>query len=375
MHAVIAYSVVDVLSEFLSILDSPDEKVRVVLTGLGGRTVELPPEGLEARVERLLREAAPGDPAAVPDAPVLGPAAEDGAVWWAHNPADWRAEQARSGLLAARAAGGRPVRYAVGHAGHSQFAVDRAHPLDGRLLGVKLDALNRLPPELLSGAGERQPQVITATAPSCEQFFSLGPGQAEHLHYLLYAPLGHVEVPPDPWGLDTSAYERERVAATTRWVRETLGGTDFTVVEPGACEGALTAPLRASGLTVTATEPHDEFRRRLSGRLGTTGLTADTLEELASKRHFPADAYLLAEIFYYIDDISVVDGLPTDLLLITSSPEFIESSLLPWFSGPGKGKWRLTGRRTLVPPRMDFLVEGVAYQRKRGSVGLVCRRN
>ncbi|RBL83179.1 Nodulation protein S, partial [Streptomyces cavourensis] len=117
------------------------------------------------------------------------------------------------------------------------------------------------------------------------------------------------------------------------------------------------------------------FRRRLSGRLGTTGLTADTLEELASKRHFPADAYLLAEIFYYIDDISVVDGLPTDLLLITSSPEFIESSLLPWFSGPGKGKWRLTGRRTLVPPRMDFLVEGVAYQRKRGSVGLVCRRN
>ncbi|RBL80707.1 Nodulation protein S, partial [Streptomyces cavourensis] len=36
--------------------------MRVVLTGLGGRTVELPPEGLEARVERLLREAAPGDP-------------------------------------------------------------------------------------------------------------------------------------------------------------------------------------------------------------------------------------------------------------------------------------------------------------------------
>lgn len=372
-HSVIAHSVVDVLSEFMSILDSPEENVCVVLTGHGGRTVTLPPEELDARVARLLREAGPVGTGGTPDSLELSPSAEYGSVWWAHNPADWRGPQARSGLLAARAAGGRPVRYAVGHAGHSQFAVDRAHPLDGRLLGAKLDALNRLPPELLSGDGE-QPRVITATAPSCEQFFSLGPQQAEHLYYLLYAPLGQVEVPPDPWGLDTSAYERERLSATCRWVRETLGGTGFTVVEPGACEGALTAPLRETGLTVVPTEPHDEFRRRLSRRLGPAGVTADTVEELAEKRHLPADAYLLAEIFYYLDDISVVDGLPTDLLLVTSSPEFIESSVHPWFSGPGKGKWRPDGQRTLVPPRMDFLVDGVAYQRKRGSVGLVYRR-
>ncbi|MXG25989.1 SAM-dependent methyltransferase [Streptomyces sp. YIM 132580] len=357
----------------MSILDSPEEEVRVVLTGHGGRAFGLPPEELGARVERLLGEAGPLDADGTPDAPDLTAATDRGSVLWAHNPADWRAPQARSGLLAARSAGGRPVRYAVGHAGHSQFAVDHAHPLDARLLGAKLDALNRLPPRLLTDDGER-PRVITATAPSCEQFFTLGAQQAEHLYYLLYAPLGQVEVPPDPWGLDTSAYERERLTATSHWVRETLGGTGFTVVEPGACEGALTASLRERGLTVIPTEPHDEFRRRLSRRLGHADVRADTVEELAGERHLPADAYLLAEIFYYLDDISVVDSLPTDLLLVTSSPEFIESSVRPWFSGPGKEKWRQDGEHTLVPPRMDFLVEGVAYQRKRGSVGLVYRR-
>ncbi|MBD0708723.1 MULTISPECIES: SAM-dependent methyltransferase [unclassified Streptomyces] len=347
--------------------------MRIVLTGHGGRIIDLPPGPLEKRAGILLREAGPSGPAGPPEVPDRASGWERDAMWWAHNPADWRAPQARSGLLAARAADGRPIRHAVGHAGHSQFVVDRAHPLDGRQLNAKLDALNSLPPHLLAGDGEEQ-RVTTATVASCERFFGITPRQAEHLYYLLYAPLGEVRVPADPWGLDTSAYERDRLDATRDWVRETLGGTGFTVVEPGACEGALTAPLRATGLTVIPTEPHDEFRRRLSRRLDGADIPPDTVEELAEKHRFPADAYLLAEILYYLDDISVVHGLPTDLLLLTSSPEFIESSVRPWFSGPGGDEWRLTGERTLVAPRMDFLVPGVAYQRKRGSVGLVYRR-
>ncbi|EGX57689.1 hypothetical protein SZN_21586 [Streptomyces zinciresistens K42] len=103
--------------------------------------------------------------------------------------------------------------------------------------------------------------------------------------------------------------------------------------------------------------------------------TAETVEELAENRHPSADAYLLAEILYYLEDLSVINALPTDLLPVTAPPESVEATVLPWFAGPGRDDWTLTGRRTLVAPRMDFLVDGIAYQRKRGSVGLVYRRS
>ncbi|WP_345617301.1 SAM-dependent methyltransferase [Streptomyces ziwulingensis] len=365
---------VDVVSEFMSVLNPSDEPLRIALTGPEGKVIELPSGSLEERIDILLREAGPAGAERQPQVPEIALDAAPGDVWWTHNPADWRAPQAHAGLLAARLAGSRPVRHSVGHAGHSQFVVDRVRPLDGRLLTAKLDALNALSPELPPGTAKEQ-RIITATVPACEQFFTLSPGQAEHLHYLLYATHTDVRVPADPWGLDTSAYERARLTATCRWVREVLGGTEFTVAEPGACEGALTALLCEAGFTVKATEPHREFRRRLAERIsGAAETTADTVEELAQRRHLPADAYLLAEILYYLDDFSVLDDLPTDLLLVTAPPELLESTVLPWFTGPGKGTWRLTGQRTLVGPRMDFLVDGIAYQRKRGSVGLAYRR-
>jgi hypothetical protein len=372
MYTVVARHIADVASEFLSILDFADEEVRVVLTGMGGLVVDLPQTGAEKRLRSLAERL----PAAARDVTALElPRPATGSdTWWAHNPADWRAPHARSGLLAAQMADGQAVRHAVGYAGHSQFVVDRAHPLPPELLRIKLAFLNTSVPDRMT-AGHGREQVTTVTVPACEQFFSLRRGQAEHLHYLLYSPHAPVSVPEDPWGLTSSEYERARLSATRDWVRAALPAPGSVLVEPGACEGALTALLCESGYAVVATEPNPGFRHRLERHAGQSAeVTAETVEDLARSRRVPADAYLLAELVYYLDDLSVLDALPTDLLLITAPPELVESTVLPWLAGAGRVTWAEAARVTLVVPRLDFLVENVAYQRKRGSIGLVCRR-
>ncbi|MFE4176160.1 Nodulation protein S [Streptomyces sp. NPDC056909] len=393
MHTVVAHNIPDVIAEFLSVLDLADEDVRILLTGRSCEVVGLPRASAAVRLKNLLSNhpgrtedsgsgsdfgsgSGSGSAALLREAAAGVPAAHD--IWWAHNPGDWRQEQAASGLAAARAADGRTVRHALGSAGHSQFVVDEAHPLSAELLGAKLAALNEIGHELMgndAGSG----QITTGTVPSVEQFLTLTPARAEHLYYLLYSPLTGFAVPVDPWEFETSAYERERISATCAWVADRLpprsvpGGA--ALVEAGACEGALTVPLREAGFRVTATEPQPDFRARLARRAGDhAAVTAESIEELAASRARPADGYVLAEVMYYLDDLSVVDRLPTDLLFVTGPPELVDDVLRPYFTEAGRATWHIASESTLTLPRLDFLAAGRAYHRKRGSVGLVCRR-
>ncbi|MFD7982309.1 class I SAM-dependent methyltransferase [Kitasatospora indigofera] len=370
-NIVFAFQVTDVAAEFLSVLDRADEPAEVVLTGQEWRHVVLPAAGADTRIRHLAEIAA---------GPATGPAWSPerigpGDLHWAHNPADWRREQARSGLAAALAAGSAgPVRHSLGHAGHSQFLIDAAHPLTERQLRTKLDLLGAFGSGALPSVDAGRNHV-TQSAPSCESFLLLGRERAEHLYYLMYSPDPLVDVPHDPWDFARSSYEKERMSATRDWVRAALPQPGASVVEAGACEGALSELLCDAGLTVTATEPADDFRKRAADRLaGRATVTAHTVEELAGAARTPADAYLLAEVLYYLDDPSVVESLATDLLLVTAPREILEAKLRPYFAGSGAACWSVESEQELLDARLDFLVDGLMYQRKRGSVGLVCRR-
>ncbi|MFJ4677348.1 class I SAM-dependent methyltransferase [Kitasatospora sp. NPDC088783] len=372
-NIVFAHQVPDAAAEFLSVLDRADEPAAVVLTGDGWRYVELPAADAATRVRHLARACTRPGPAATWSP---GQVSSDD-THWAHNPADWRAEQARSGLAAAQAAAAAaagPVRHSLGHAGHSQFLIDEAHPLTERQLRSKLALLADLKSGALPSATAGRDH-LTQSAPSCESFLHLDRERAEHLYYLVYSSDPLVEVPRDPWDFARSPYERERMTATRDWVRAALPHPGASVVEAGACEGALSELLCEAGLNVTATEPADDFRERAAHRLaGRATVTADTVEDLARTTRTPADAYLLAEVLYYLDDPAVTESLATDLLLVTAPRELLETKLRPYFEGPGAACWRIESEHELLGARLDFLVDGLMYQRKRGSVGLVCRR-
>ncbi|WP_081982353.1 SAM-dependent methyltransferase [Streptacidiphilus albus] len=368
-HIVFAHQVPDAAAEFISVLDLADEDVSVVLTGHEWRSIALPHAGAKERLHFLADAAArPATGTWQPDR--SGP--DDS--HWAHSPADWRQEQARSGLAAAAAVGAGRIRYSLGHAGHSQFLVSEARPLSVEQLRTKIDVLAGFASGALPGADAKR-QFLSQAAPSCESFLALTRQQAEHLYYLMYSPDPLVKVPRDPWDFDRSAYEQERLSATRDWVRAAVPGPAATLVEAGACEGSLTELLCDAGFRVTATEPAQDFRERLGSRVaGRAEVTAATVEDLAGPAPVPADAYLLAEVMYYLDDLAVVESLPTDLLLVTAPRELLESVLRPYFEGAGAACWRVESEQELLGARLDFLVDGLMYQRKRGSVGLTCRR-
>ncbi|MFJ4876358.1 SAM-dependent methyltransferase [Streptomyces sp. NPDC088745] len=318
------------------------------------------PPGPEA-LSRLLREAAEGRAARV----------------WTHSPADNRRGRGRIGRDVAAGDHGLPVRHAVGYSPYLQFVSDEDRPLDRALVAAKLDFVNRHCAPLLS-TDSPEFVVYTARVPAAERFFTTeGAREREGLFALLASLDDEAATVADPWEFETSAYERSRLEATTLWVAGHRAPAEGPLVEVGACEGALTARLAAKGYEIDATEPNALFRDRLAGRPETgydiVRVHGDALEALAATRRLPGTAYLLIEMLYYGQDLDLLDGLPTDLVLLALEPAALAERVRPWLAG--STRWTQVDETVLVAPALEPVCGGRAYLSKRGSTGIALRRN
>lgn len=131
---------------------------------------------------------------------------------------------------------------------------------------------------------------------------------------------------PDLWAFETSPYEQERYdrtcAVLAHIVRE---GTLTSVLEIGACEGAMTRRLRTlfPGANISAVEVNPVFAHRLRARLGHD---PDTAIMEASVREMPlsADLVCLAEVLYLVPDhcMALLERLKAQYLLTSYVGDF-----------------------------------------------------
>ncbi|MDX3852417.1 hypothetical protein [Streptomyces sp. AK02-01A] len=382
----------DAVLDFLSVLtDDRGGETRVVL-GDHAETVTLPAGSGPAERLALLapyvrpapREITSPEPAVLAGL-VRDATAEAGRAVrvWTHSPADNRRGRGRLGRDTAAAcesagAGNGPgleVRHAVGYSPYLQFVSDLDRPLGQRRIEAKLGFVNHSCGHLLT---EENPEYLVQTPhiPATERFFDADPDQRERLYALLASLDDEAASVVDPWEFATSPYEAERLDATAAWVRNRCPAAGSTLVEVGACEGALTRRLAAAGFTVRATEPNPVFRPRLAAALaGADAVTVDEagLAELAKEDTGPrADAHLLIEMFYYGQDPALLDDLATDCLFVALEPEALGLYIRPWLER--SAHWRAEEEVVLVPPRVETVCSGRAYLSKRGSVGLLLRR-
>ncbi|MEU3184057.1 hypothetical protein ABZ707_07570 [Streptomyces sp. NPDC006923] len=381
----------DAVLDFLSVLtDDRGGETRVVL-GDRAETVTLPAGSDTAERLALLAPyvgPAPRELSSPEPAVLVGLVREAGARAgravriWTHSPADNRRGRGRLGrdtaAAVASAAGhgaGPEVRHAVGYSPYLQFVSDLDRPLGPRRIEAKLDFVNHSCGHLLT---EENPEYLVQTPhiPATERFFDADPEQRERLYALLASLDDEAASVVDPWEFATSPYEAQRLDATAAWVRDRCPAAGGTLVEVGACEGALTRRLAAAGFTVRATEPNPVFRPRLAAALAgadTVTVDGEGLAELAKEdTGARADAHLLIEMFYYGQDPALLDDLATDRVFVALEPEALGLYIRPWLER--SANWRAEEEVVLVPPRVETVCSGRAYLSKRGSVGLLLRR-
>ncbi|MFJ9030139.1 hypothetical protein ACIRQP_16765 [Streptomyces sp. NPDC102274] len=347
------------------------ERLALIASHVGPVTEGIASPGPEV-LATLLRQAAAGRPFRI----------------WTHSPADTRRNRGRVGrdtaLAHAADAGltGAELRHAVGFSPYLQVVSDLDRSLGRQHIAAKLDFVNGSCGHLLT---EPDPEFVVQTphVPAIERFFDADPDERERLFALLASLDDEAASVVDPWEFGSSPYEARRLDATAAWVRERCAvngsgsgsGSGSTLVEVGACEGALTHRLAAAGFTVRATEPNAVFRPRLTAALaGTDGVTVDSadLAELAKEDAPRAAAHLLIEMLYYGQNLALLDDLATDLVFVALEPEALASRVRPWLER--SATWRADEEIVLVPPQLETVCAGRAYLSKRGSVGLLLRR-
>lgn len=376
MNVVVACYPEDLATEFLSVLDSsPSEPLRAVFAA-DGIVVRLPPGGAAARLTAVAPHV---DITTRPDglidrsrlASLLGAFLDQGAAVWTHCPADERRDRATVGWLTALASSGSEVLHAVGVSSHYQLLSDVTVPLSADQTRLKLDFLCNNASALIRD--DLAPRHIpTEAVAACERFVRLIPAEAGRLHALLHSMDDDASLMDDPWGFRHSRYERERLHRTADWVsyHVTPGGL---LVEVGSCEGALTVQLLEAGHQVMACEPNDRFRNRLTAAVKQRAeIAACSLEDLVHVRAVPAVAYLLIEMLYYVDDLSIMDNLPSSLLFLAVNTVEMRERVDPWLAA--SPAWEFLERVELVAPRIDFVCGNRVYRRKEGCVGVLCRR-
>lgn len=379
----------DAVLDFLSVLTSPTSpgserpaETHVLLCDTGERLVLPPGTGPGDRLDLLARHVRAADDAAASPGVTrltdwLGDAVRDRAARvWTHSPADNRRSRSRAGLDAAEAADalGLPVLHAVGYSPFLQFISDRDHPLDRASVAAKLNFANQACAHLLDSESPDH-MLYTGRVPATERFFAAGPQERLRLFALLASLDDEAAAVPDPWEFATSPYESERLDATTAWIARWCEPDAGPLVEVGACEGALTGRLTDKGFRVEATEPNPVFRRRLTEHTAHELLTVhnDDLEALSlPARGLVGSAYLLIEMLYYGQDLTLLDSLPTDLVFVALEPEAADVRLRPWLAGTER--WQQIDETVLVGPALETVCGGRAYLRKRGSTGFLLRR-
>ncbi|MFI1398282.1 SAM-dependent methyltransferase [Streptomyces sp. NPDC020681] len=369
----------DAVLDFLSVLDAAQGQEVHVLCGDAVKQIALPAESdLTERLALLAGYVRPVDEAAASPGPkalaalIERSAAGRPARLWTHSPADNRRSRGQLGRDAAAAGHGLPVQHAVGYSPFLQFSSDLDRPLDRARIRAKLDFVNRHCGHLLRTESP-QHRIETARVPATERFFTADADERERLFALLASLDDAAASVDDPWEFATSAYEQERLDATTAWISGMCAPDDGPLIEVGACEGALTDRLAGKGFTVDATEPNPLFHRRLAEHVGPgVRVHQNDLEALAAEPRLPGAAYLLIEMLYYGQDLDLLDGLPTDLVFIALEPEALAARLRPWLET--SAVWDRTAETQLVFPALESVCGGRAFLSKRGSVGVLLRR-
>ncbi|MFI0259837.1 hypothetical protein ACH4OW_12485 [Streptomyces sp. NPDC017056] len=394
IEIVVVLRVEDAVLDFLSVLLDPDPGGGPATVVLADRGTVLPLPADATPAERLALLAphvrSGADDAASPGPDALADLvrrAADGrsARVWTHSPADNRRSRGRvgrdtaiacAGLAAAAGATATPlltVRHAVGYSPFLQFVSDLDRPLGRAQVAAKLDFANDACAALLDTSS---PEFVVQTPriPAVERFFAADPGERERLFALLASLGDEAAAVADPWEFATSPYEARRLDTTAAWIRRHCPPDRGHLVEVGACEGALTSRLAADGFSVHATEPNPLFRARLATAQAGSGSVQVRSDDLAGlAKDGPAGAaYLLVEMLYYGQDLTLLDDLPTDLLFVALEPEALRTRLRPWLAA--STAWRTVEETRLVAPRVEPVCGGRAYLSKRGSVGLVLRR-
>jgi hypothetical protein len=289
------------------------------------------------------------------------------ATVWTHNPADTRERRSRWGLEVATLVRA-PVLHAVGDTPRLQWVTDLDVRLEAPLIAAKLDFVNTQCADLLRLEEDDENALRTRRIHSVERFFGSEPAERARLFALTATMSEDAALVVDPWEFATSQYENERLDATVEWVGRHLDPAAGQVIEVGACEGALTRRLLREGYTVDATEPNHTFLARLHENVdGEIRIHPHSFEDLATTRRLTGSAYLLIELLYYEQDLSLVDRFPTDRLFVSMEPAALAEQTWP-------ASWSVEEELDLALPRVEAVASGRAYLGKRGSRGLLLRR-
>ena len=297
---------------------------------------------------------------------------------WTHNPADDHHHHCTVASVVSRCFGEIPIFYAHGVARDEyQFVSDVCNPLSASEIQAKLLALNTYYADQLKYHTRwLSPGFDTRSVKSTEEFVQLSHEDVRCLYALRHSLDDSAASDEDPWRFTTSAYELDRINATARWIRAWIEPDVDSVVEVGACEGALTKTLLRLGLSIkAAVEPNQTFRDRLTNVLENSSIRiiGCGLGDLAKSRELPATCYLLCEMLYYIgDELGILDNLPTDVLMLAADDDFLTNTVGPWLRAGSQ--WRIVDDTLLVQPRLEFCVAEKVYRRKQGSRGLVLYR-
>ncbi|GAA3596932.1 hypothetical protein [Kribbella ginsengisoli] len=371
----------DVVVDFLSVLDpGSGREVHLVIADRGAYLklpAGVPLAGRLAPLADLLQTSGEGAKPFSPGSAADAIALETGdvrATVWTHSPADTRSSRGRWALDLASALGRAPVRHAVGDGHWFQWKSDFDVRLEQPVIDAKLDFVNTHCADLLLLGEEDENALVTRRLHSVERFFDADGDERARLFALMGSMSSDAAIVPDPWEFAISAYEIERLDATAAWVRAHLDPAAGQVIEVGACEGALTRRLLADGYSVDATEPNPAFLSRLESlaRLhenveGAVRIHPHSFEELTTTRRLTGSAYLLIEMLYYGQDLTLLDRFPTDRLFVSMDPEVLAHQAWP-------PAWSVEQQLDLVTPRVETVVNGRAYLRKRGSRGILLRR-
>jgi hypothetical protein len=365
----------DVVVDFLSVLDpGSGREVHLVIADRGAYLklpAGVPLAGRLAPLAELLQTSGEGAKSFSPGSAADAIALETGdvaATIWTHSPADTRESRGRWALDLAAAVRRAPVRHAVGDGHWLQWKTDLDVRLEQPLIDAKLDFINTHCAELLRLDEEDENALLTRRIQSVERFFESDADERARLFALMGSMSADAAIVPDPWEFATSQYEIERLDATAAWVRKHLDPVAGRVIEVGACEGALTRRLLADGYSVDATEPNLVFLARLRENVdGDVRIHSHSFEELTTTRRLTSSAYLLIEMLYYGQDLTLLDRFPTDRLFVSMEPDELAQQVWP-------AAWSVEQELELVGPRVETVVGGRAYLRKRGSRGILLRR-
>jgi len=198
-----------------------------------------------------------------------------------------------------------------------------AHVLAHSAFGQKLEILNHMYAPQLAAAAEDD-HFCSTEVTGVEVFVPTRSSEVSKA-------LAHTsqEIRPDIsdlWAFETSPYEKERYDRTCTVLSHILKETTITsIMEIGACEGAMTQRLRAlfPGVKISAVEVNAVFARRLHARLGHDADT-DIVEASVHDLPLSADLVCLAEVLYFIPDdgIDLLERLQARYLLTSYTGDF-----------------------------------------------------